>query len=78
MLRANENKALTEVGKGTPMGQFMRRYWIPAAKSEQVPKAGGVPVRVKLLGERLVLFRSPGCELGLIDEFCPRAMRDFG
>ena len=71
MLRADENKALTEVGKGTPMGEFMRRYWIPAAKSEQVPKPGGAPARVRLLGENLVVFRSPEGELGLIDEFCP-------
>ena len=59
MLTAKENKALTEVGKGTPMGTFMRRYWIPAAKSEEIPKAGGAPARVKLLGEKLVVFRSP-------------------
>jgi phenylpropionate dioxygenase-like ring-hydroxylating dioxygenase large terminal subunit len=71
MLTAMENKALIEVGKETPMGEFMRRYWIPAAKSEEVPKPGGAPVRVKLLGERLVVFRSPDGELGLIDEFCP-------
>ena len=38
MLRADENKALTEVGRGKPMGEFMRRYWIPAAKSEQIPE----------------------------------------
>ena len=54
MLTAKENKALTEVGKGTPMGEFMRRYWLPAAKSEQVPKPGGAPARVRLLGENLV------------------------
>ena len=71
MLTAKENKALTEVGSGKPMGEFMRRYWIPAAKSEEVPSAGGAPARVKLLGEHLVLFRSRDGELGLIDEFCP-------
>lgn len=71
MLTAKENSALTEVGKGTPMGEFMRRYWLPAAKSEEVPRAGGAPARVKLLGERLVLFRSRDGKLGLIDEFCP-------
>jgi phenylpropionate dioxygenase-like ring-hydroxylating dioxygenase large terminal subunit len=71
MLRADENKALTEVGKGTPMGELMRRYWLPAAKSEQVPTPGGAPARVKLLGEQLVLFRSPDGALGLLDELCP-------
>ena len=48
MLKAEENKALTEVGKGKPMGEFMRRYWIPAAKSEQVPKPG--PGRLRASG----------------------------
>lgn len=80
MLTAKENKALTEVGKGKPMGEFMRRYWIPAAKSEQIPARGGAPVRVKLLGEQLVLFRSRDGGLGLIDEFCPhrRASLAYG
>ena len=80
MLTAKENKLLTEVGKGKPMGEFMRRYWIPAAKSEETPTAGGAPARVKLLGEQLVLFRSSDGELGLIDEFCPhrRASLAYG
>jgi phthalate 4,5-dioxygenase len=80
MLTAKETKMLTEVGKGKPMGEFMRRYWIPAAKSEEVPTAGGAPARVKLLGEQLVLFRSGDGELGLIDEFCPhrRASLAYG
>ena len=64
---AKENRSLTEVGKGKPMGEFMRRYWLPAAKSEEVPTAGGAPARVKLLGEQLVLFRSRDGELGLIE-----------
>ena len=80
MLTAKENKTLTEVGKGKPMGEFMRRYWIPVAKSEEIPTAGGAPTRVKLLGEQLVLFRSRDGELGLIDEFCPhrRASLAYG
>jgi len=24
-----QNKLLTEVGRGTPMGELMRRYWQP-------------------------------------------------
>jgi hypothetical protein len=55
MLTAKENKMLTEDGKGKPMGEFMRRHWIPAAKSEEMPTAGGAPVRVKLLADCFVL-----------------------
>ncbi|MGP0089799.1 MAG: Rieske 2Fe-2S domain-containing protein [Xanthobacteraceae bacterium] len=71
MLRHEENMALTQVGPGTPMGRFMRRYWLPAAKLEQFPEAGGAPVRVRLLGEALVAFRDPGGKPGLLGEFCP-------
>jgi phthalate 4,5-dioxygenase oxygenase subunit len=71
MLRHEENAALTQVGPGTPMGRFMRRYWLPAAKLEQLAEPGGAPVRVRLLGEPLVAFRDPSGRPGLIGEFCP-------
>ena len=71
MLRHEDNMALTRVGRGTPMGRFMRRYWIPAAKLEQIAELGGAPVRIKLLGESLVAFRDPAGKVGLMGEFCP-------
>ena len=71
MLSREENDALTRVGPGTPMGELMRRYWIPAAFSHQIPKADGPPVRVKLMGENLVLFRDTQGRAGLLDERCP-------
>ena len=39
MLRHEDNMALTQVGSGTPMGEFMRRHWIPAIKLEQIVEA---------------------------------------
>lgn len=71
MLSHEDNVRLTRVGRGTPMGKFLRRYWIPAAKLEEIEQPGGAPVRVRLLGERLVAFRDPSGKVGLIDEFCP-------
>lgn len=71
MLRPDEQKALTQVGPGTPMGRFMRRYWLPAAKLEQITEPGGRPVRVRLLGESLVAFRDPTGKAALLAEFCP-------
>jgi phthalate 4,5-dioxygenase len=71
MLSHEKNMALTQVGPGTPMGRFMRRYWIPAAKMEELSEPGGAPTRVRLLGEPLVAFRDPAGKLGLIHEFCP-------
>ena len=46
MLSAEENEILTRVGPDTPMGQMLRRYWIPACMSEELPKPGGAPKRV--------------------------------
>ena len=51
MTNAIESEQLTRVGPGTMMGDLMRQYWLPAAKSSEVA-AGGDPVRLMLLGER--------------------------
>ena len=53
------------------MGALMRRYWIPAAFSHQIQNPDGPPVRVRLLGENLVLFRDTQGRIGLLDERCP-------
>ena len=71
MLSREDNDRLTRVGPGTPMGELMRRYWIPAAFSHQLPKPDSPPIRVKLMGESLVLFRDTQGRVGLLDERCP-------
>ena len=53
------------------MGELMRRYWIPAGFAHQIAKPDGPPVRVKLMGERLVMFRDSKGRVGLLDERCP-------
>jgi phenylpropionate dioxygenase-like ring-hydroxylating dioxygenase large terminal subunit len=53
----------------------MRRYWLPALLSEEIPGADCPPVRVKLMGEKLVAFRDTGGRIGLLDEFCPTGWR---
>lgn len=70
MLSAEENELVTRTGPGTPLGQLMRRYWIPAALTEELPEPDCAPVRVKLLGESLVAFRDTHGRVGLIEEFC--------
>jgi phenylpropionate dioxygenase-like ring-hydroxylating dioxygenase large terminal subunit len=70
MLTAEENELVTRTGPGTPMGEVMRRYWMPAALSSELAEPDGAPVRVKLLGERLVAFRDSSGKVGLVDEFC--------
>ena len=71
MLTREENEAVTMTGAGTPMGDVLRRYWIPALLSRELPDPDGPPVRVQLLGERLLGFRDTTGRLGLVDEFCP-------
>lgn len=71
MLSRADNERLTRVGPGTPMGLLMREYWIPALLSTELPSPDCVPVRVMLLGERLVAFRDSQGRPGLLAEACP-------
>jgi phthalate 4,5-dioxygenase oxygenase subunit len=65
-----ENEWLTRVGPGTLMGELFRQYWIPILPASFLAEPGGVPKRVRLLGEDLVLFRTQGGELGLVGAYC--------
>ena len=71
MLTAEENDLLCRVEGDAPMGQMMRRYWLPACMSEEVAEADGTPVRVKMLGEDLVAFRDTDGKVGVLGEYCP-------
>ena len=66
MLSREENDLLTRIGPGTPMGELIRRYWIPALLSEEIAAADCAPVRVRLLGEDLVAFRDSTGRIGLL------------
>jgi len=79
MLTAEENAQLTRVGPGTLMGDLMRHYWIPVVQSSELAPGGRVK-RVRILGEDLVAFRTPGGGVGLLAEFCAhrRASLYFG
>jgi len=70
MLSREENDLITRVGPGTPMGELMRRYWIPALLSEEISEPDCPPLRVRLLGEDLVAFRDSRGRAGLFAEHC--------
>ena len=70
MLSHEENELICRTGPGTPMGKLMREYWVPAMMSEEV-SADGDPVRVLLLGEKLIGFRDSDGRPGLIQNHCP-------
>lgn len=63
-----QNTTLTSVGKGTPMGELLRRYWHPVGLSSDFKEPR--IKKVKLLGEELVLYRDQSGALGLIDKRC--------
>ncbi|MBX9758369.1 MAG: Rieske 2Fe-2S domain-containing protein, partial [Beijerinckiaceae bacterium] len=70
MLTKEDNDLVTRTGPGAPAGELMRRFWIPVLISEELPEPDCPPVRVKLLGERLLAFRDTSGKVGFIDEFC--------
>lgn len=67
MLSVVENERLTQVGADKPMGQLLRRYWMPIAISAQVQNK---PVARRLLGEDLVVFRTTAGQIGVVEERC--------
>jgi phthalate 4,5-dioxygenase oxygenase subunit len=71
MLTSEMNERITRVGPGTPMGNVMRRYWMPFAVASQLPSPDCAPIRVRLLGENLLAFRNTDGEVGLLNGACP-------
>jgi phthalate 4,5-dioxygenase len=71
MLKQEENELITRISPGTPMGETLRRYWMPALLSSEVPNPDSDPLRLRLLGEDLVAFRDTNGKVGLIQNNCP-------
>ncbi|WP_414687729.1 Rieske 2Fe-2S domain-containing protein [Mycobacterium sp.] len=49
----------------------MREYWVPVLLSRELPRRDSDPVRVLLLGEKLIAFRDSSGQVGLIQHHCP-------
>lgn len=77
MLTREENERLTRVDRGTPMGDLMRRFWLPFLLTADLSEPDGAPVRVGLLGERLLAFRDTSGRIGLIDRNCAHRCADL-
>jgi 5,5'-dehydrodivanillate O-demethylase len=70
MISREENELLTRVGRGTPAGELLRRYWYPVAVAAEL--SAETPTKfVRILGEHLVLFRDRMGRVGLIGDHCP-------
>lgn len=58
---------LTAVGPGTPCGEYLRRFWQPVAFARDLT---GAPLRVRILGEDLVVFRDRSGRVGVLHLHC--------
>jgi phthalate 4,5-dioxygenase oxygenase subunit len=77
MLTKEENEKLTRVEGDAPMGQLVRRFWLPFLKSDDLPGPDSDPVRVRLLGEDLLAFRDTSGVVGLVDTLCAHRCADL-
>jgi nitrite reductase/ring-hydroxylating ferredoxin subunit len=58
---------LTEVGPGTPMGEYMRGFWHPVCMSIELTDT---PRFLTILGEELVAFRDGSGRVGVLHAHC--------
>ena len=80
MMSVEDNEKLTRTDRKTFMGEYLRSFWIPAMVAAEIPGRDEAPVRLRLLGEDLIVFRETDGKLGVMDEYCPhrRASLFFG
>src|SRR5258706_15554503 len=69
-MNRKDSEDLVRVGPGTVMGGLMRQYWLPAAISSELER-DGAPLRLLLLGEKLIAFRDTSGRVGGMDPPCP-------
>jgi 5,5'-dehydrodivanillate O-demethylase len=75
MLDQAKNQILTQVSPGTPMGDLLRRYWMPISAVSEFETQTVKPVR--LLGEDLTLYKDLSGTYGLVDRHCPHRRADM-
>ncbi len=64
---AEPDMFLCEVGRGTPAGEYHRRFWQPVCYTTEL---GEVPLRVRALGEDLVVFKDLKGRIGVLHLHC--------
>lgn len=75
MLTPEKNRLLTQVGPGTPMGELLRRYWMPIGGASELARKPTKPVR--FFGEDLTLYKDLSGRYGLIARHCPHRGADL-
>jgi phenylpropionate dioxygenase-like ring-hydroxylating dioxygenase large terminal subunit len=71
MLSHADNIFLTRAGKDSPMGTLLRRFWMPALLSEELPERDGPPKKIRIMGEDLLAFRDSNGRIGIVEPHCP-------
>ena len=64
---SEDDKELTRCGPGTPAGEYLRRFWHPVSYSQQLKD---LPLKVRVMGEDLVLFRDKSGSVGMLELHC--------
>lgn len=77
MEKQPDAELLKQTGPGTVAGEWLRRFWLPFARAEELSSTAERPVRAQMLGEYLVAFRDENGQIGLIDGICPHARADM-
>lgn len=70
MLTKQDNELMCRTGRGTAMGEAMRRFWLPVMQLSELPEAGGDPKTIEVLGEKFVAWRDQQGRAGLFAEHC--------
>jgi phthalate 4,5-dioxygenase len=71
MLSRDDNDLMCRVEGDAPMGAVLRRFWLPACLVEEISQAGERPLRLTLLGQKLIAWRSANGQTSVMREGCP-------
>jgi nitrite reductase/ring-hydroxylating ferredoxin subunit len=71
MLSKTDNELLCRTNAGTPMGELLRRYWLPALLPSELPTPDSDPIRFRIVGEDLIAFRDSNGTPAFLAENCP-------
>lgn len=74
MLSHEDNEILCRTTQGTAMGELLRRFWLPALLSSELPDPASGPRRLRLLGEDLIAFRDSRGHVGIVAAYCPHKL----
>lgn len=69
MYLKDTSESLSRVGPRTPIGDLLRRFWLPAMHEHDVPKIGDEPVELRMLGENLLLSSHEPGHIKVIDRY---------